>query len=316
MPGIKSFLASTFGLVYFIGSSFVSAATYSNEFASCVSTTYVLSTNPASISTANAASCANYCYGTNPAYKYSAWQSGTQRCGCATNTFAASATVTGNSGGCGTNYEVWITHTTFDFSYCIQNYAVDNSRALVQSSTTDFASIFSTCAAYGNIAIYPTTTSTYLYSCGFGYTPVDLMTTCGRNVNRIYFHPADATASGLSRRASAEKRRLPGQEHMKSFWCPKSMTACQLENDPASYECIDTESGLESCGGCLHGGYSPPGHLNSTSTIGKDCSSMYGVSMGHSSCIDGLYQFDCMRGWKHAGDKCIKAWTRDQDSNG
>nr|XP_019003749.1 uncharacterized protein I203_03897 [Kwoniella mangroviensis CBS 8507]OCF67210.1 hypothetical protein I203_03897 [Kwoniella mangroviensis CBS 8507] len=252
MPGMKSFLTLALGFLYISGRTLVSAATYSNEFASCVSTVYVPSTNPASVSTANAASCANYCYITDPAYKYSAWQSTTQRCGCATNTFAASATVTGNPGGCGANYEVW-------------SYAVDTSRALVQSSTTDFASIFSTCAAYGNIAIYPTTTSTYLYSCGFGYTPVDPTTTCGRNVNRIYFHPADATASGLSRRASAAKRRLSEQEHVKSFWCPKSMTACQLEDDPASYE-----SDLESCGGCLHGAYSSPGHPNTTSTIGKE----------------------------------------------
>nr|XP_019043318.1 hypothetical protein I302_07893 [Kwoniella bestiolae CBS 10118]OCF22248.1 hypothetical protein I302_07893 [Kwoniella bestiolae CBS 10118] len=51
----------------------------------------------------------------------------------------------------------------------------------------------------------------------------------------IYFHPADATASGLSRR---ENRGLGGQGpvHAGSFWCPNGMTACQLEQNPASYE--------------------------------------------------------------------------------
>ncbi|WVW86702.1 hypothetical protein I302_108756 [Kwoniella bestiolae CBS 10118] len=122
----------------------------------------------------------------------------------------------------------------------------------------------------------------------------------------IYFHPADATASGLSRR---ENRGLGGQGpvHAGSFWCPNGMTACQLEQNPASYECIDTESDLESCGGCLYGDYDPRGRTNTTSSVGTDCSTIEGVLMGHSSCVRGDCQSDCMEGFKNEGDRCVQA---------
>ncbi|WWC93577.1 hypothetical protein V866_000412 [Kwoniella sp. B9012] len=284
--------------------SMVSAVTYNSEFASCTTTSYVPNGGAGSGSWESATDCAEFCYSRDITYIYSAWSSTTGGCSCGSNTFTTDVIATGNSGGCGSNYEVSITHTTYDFYTCTNNYRFDTIGA--QSSSTDFYAIFTACRNYPLMAIYPTTENTYLYACGDNYVSTGATTTCAYQVNRIYTHPADATASGLARRSLIERRRLAEQETMQAYWCPKSFTPCQLENDPDSYECIDTKNDLESCGGCLYGAYNPPGHPNTTAAVGTDCSSLRGVALGHSSCIDGSCQFDCKKGWELDGDGCAR----------
>ncbi|WVW85828.1 hypothetical protein I302_107866 [Kwoniella bestiolae CBS 10118] len=303
MFGLSSSPAFAFGLLLALP-SLVSAALYNSEFASCTSTAYVPNGGAGSGSWASSADCSAYCYSRSTDYIYSAYLSTTGGCSCGSNTFTTAQITSGNAGGCGSNYEVSITHTTFDFMYCTNSYSAQSVGP--QSSTTDFYSIFQTCRNYPYMAIYPTSNNVYLYACVNGYALTGATGTCGYQINRIYSHPADATASGYAKRSLAERRRLAEQENMVAYWCPKGFTACQLENDAASYECIDTKNDLESCGGCLYGAYNPPGHPNTTAPVGQDCSSLRGVALGHSSCVEGTCEFDCKAGWELEGDGCVR----------
>ncbi|WWC90913.1 uncharacterized protein L201_005851 [Kwoniella dendrophila CBS 6074] len=256
----------------------------------------------------SASDCSAYCYAQNVNNVYSAYITTSGQCSCASNSFPANSVVTGNAGGCGSNYEVSITHTTFQFKECIQGYGL-TTPVDAQSGNTDFYSILKACPNSDYVAIYPTGPNPYqfLYSCGTGFVEYTSPEACAYQVNHIYFHPADARASGLARRQMVERRRLAEQEAYEAVYCPRGLTACQLEGDSTSFECIDTKNELESCGGCLFGAYNVPGLSNITAPIGTDCSTIQGVSLGHSSCISGECQFDCQKGWQAKNGKCVKA---------
>ncbi|WWC71748.1 uncharacterized protein I206_105707 [Kwoniella pini CBS 10737] len=281
-----------------------SQVTYSSQFATCATSSYVPSGGAQSGAWSSADDCAAYCYNRDTSYIYSAWTSTTSGCSCGTNSFDTDTMAQGNPGGCGSNYEVTITHTTWDFELCTNNYQF--TTANIQSHTSDYYSIFSICAPYAGMAIWSTTNDQFYYACGSGYESTGATSTCDYGVNRIYSHPADATVSQLAKRSLAERRRIAEREKRENYWCHKGLTACQLEEDSNSFECVDTQNDLESCGGCLHGAYNPAGN-NITVPIGIDCSSIPGVSLGHSTCSSGKCDFDCKKGWEVRGDKCVKA---------
>ncbi|KAK7028331.1 hypothetical protein R3P38DRAFT_2935449 [Favolaschia claudopus] len=63
--------------------------------------------------------------------------------------------------------------------------------------------------------------------------------------------------------------------------CRDGFTACRIPGGSAkSYECIDTRTELESCGGCLYGTL-----IKGHSLLGEDCTTIPGVS--DVSCIKG-----------------------------
>ncbi|WWC90914.1 uncharacterized protein L201_005852 [Kwoniella dendrophila CBS 6074] len=284
----------------------VLADTFNSVFASCTTTAYVpngvtISGNPGSTT-----ACSNACYAQNTVYTYSAYLSSSGVCKCGSNSFTTASIVTGNAGGCGTNYEVSLTHTSFQFVECINNYNF-NTPLDAQSSSSDFYGIIASCRNSQYVAIWPTSSNTFLYSCGSGYTEVDRPVTCQYQMNHIYFHPAGPRASGYTKRQLYERRRLAEQEAYEAAYCPRGLTACQLEGDSTSFECIDTKNELESCGGCLNGAYNVPGYSNITAPVGTDCSTIKGVSLGHSSCIDGQCQFDCKKGYQPLNGQCVKS---------
>lgn len=97
----------------------------------------------------------------------------------------------------------------------------------------------------------------------------------------IYYHPPGPQASGYSKRRQLATVRRAVEED--TSLCPVGKTACQIEGWPDSHEvrlcrsrtsssrpradvlsppshaqCLDTETELESCGGCRHGVFSAP----------------------------------------------------------
>ncbi|WWC63084.1 uncharacterized protein I303_105683 [Kwoniella dejecticola CBS 10117] len=296
--------------------SLVEAVTYSSIFATCAGSGYVPNGGAQSGVWTSASDCAAYCYAKDTSYIYSAWTQTTSGCSCGSNSFQTGAIAFGNPGGCGGNYEVSITHTTYNFETCSNDYNFGGS--VIQSNSNDFFAIFQACKAYRYMAIYPTASNTFAYACGSTYTLTSTKT-CDYQVNRLYSHPTDATASQLARREQIENSRrllhLRNQGVLGDRWCPKGSTACRLENDPNSFECVDTMNDLESCGGCMYGPYGRSGvevggSANSTYTAGNDCSAMPGVALGHSSCVEGKCQFDCKIGWKTDGKQCVKLKKR------
>ncbi|WVF72442.1 hypothetical protein IAT40_007257 [Kwoniella sp. CBS 6097] len=82
-----------------------------------------------------------------------------------------------------------------------------------------------------------------------------------------------------AQRELARRKELQASEHI----CPEGTTACNvLDGDGLSYECLDTDQELESCGGCLHGQFQPHSARIGDSDIihsrrGTDCTALPGV---------------------------------------
>ncbi|WVQ97877.1 hypothetical protein IAU59_004993 [Kwoniella sp. CBS 9459] len=120
----------------------------------------------------------------------------------------------------------------------------------------------------------------------------------------VYSHPAGAYANEAStfvRRQLRERIQIARNRALSAI-CPNSLTACKVSSaDDASFECIDTRSELESCGGCVHGEFN-----NATTIIGTDCSNNVGVPLGASTCRDGqCVAFACKKGYTLVDDQCI-----------
>lgn len=98
------------------------------------------------------------------------------------------------------------------------------------------------------------------------------------DAREFFVHSIEAQASGLARRQlQVEVRR---SRKADNTLCPASLTACRVSGTEDGYEvrslllrrdfdgrlthppcysqCLDTQTELESCGGCLHGVFSGP----------------------------------------------------------
>ncbi|KAF8151730.1 hypothetical protein B0H34DRAFT_678288 [Crassisporium funariophilum] len=90
--------------------------------------------------------------------------------------------------------------------------------------------------------------------------------------------------------------------------CPKGLTACAiLGRNLKSWECVDTQSDLESCGGCMLSL-----HPNFPETDGVDCTAITGVSdvsCGQGQCI----VHRCMPGYdvNFSGNSCVYSEQSD-----
>lgn len=114
--------------------------------------------------------------------------------------------------------------------------------------------------------------------------------------------PAGTTA--LKKRDAYGKLNRRKYEAMK--YCPGKLAACRIGNSLTGdgYECIDTTSELESCGGCIAGWAQAP--LGQNETVGVDCSSLPGVAIGGVTCNGGVCEVSsCQRGWRRVGNACI-----------
>ncbi|KAJ7117893.1 hypothetical protein C8R43DRAFT_1099254 [Mycena crocata] len=90
--------------------------------------------------------------------------------------------------------------------------------------------------------------------------------------------------------------------------CHKGSTACTVPGRIASsWECINTQNDLESCGGCLYSH-----HSNALEPVGKDCSAIRGVS--DVSCIGGeCVVHKCMTGYNIVGQHSECVYAEDED---
>ncbi|WVF65355.1 hypothetical protein IAT40_000082 [Kwoniella sp. CBS 6097] len=147
-------------------------------------------------------------------------------------------------------------------------------------------------------------TGDYICNCVAGFTVNDATAqpaTCDSYVQFAYTHTADAAASGLARRnmrARLEQLRWESQR-----LCPGQMKACKLENMSDTYECVDTSSELESCGGCIFGEF---GKEASSAIVGTDCSSLRGVSPGAATCRDSVCEaYACKKGFELVSGECV-----------
>lgn len=139
------------------------------------------------------------------------------------------------------------------------------------------------------MAITPVGTGgTYSCQCGTAVTP-GTSRTCAANVPVLYGNVGGTASLAARRRRMAA---IAGRAAQESEVCPGSLSSC-LVNVPTvhsgvSFECIDTQAELESCGGCVNGYYSRQFVIGQNITFsGVDCTSMEGVTFGAVSCVSG-----------------------------
>ncbi|WVQ93030.1 hypothetical protein IAU59_000094 [Kwoniella sp. CBS 9459] len=192
--------------------------------------------------------------------------------------------------------------TSFTFQGCYYYANPDHSNDQYLDTP---AECFTYCRNQGTAVVTPfPMTDNYVCSCVAGSTINDAAAdpaNCDAYTQFAYTHSADAAASGLARRHMRERLEQLRLESQKL--CPGQMKACKLEEMSDTYECVDTTSELESCGGCLFGEF---GKDDAISPIGTDCSTLAGVSLGAATCRDSVCEaYACNRGYELVSGECV-----------
>lgn len=127
------------------------------------------------------------------------------------------------------------------------------------------------CAKYPYFVLRPNTATNggAYYECYcLNTAPSNPTTTvCAQQSYYLYTHPPAAQASALPRKRAEAARAAQQQALLDANpYCPIGFEACNVsDNRGADYECIATDSELESCGGCRYGRF---GSRASNSTSG------------------------------------------------
>lgn len=127
-------------------------------------------------------------------------------------------------------------------------------------------------------------------------------TTCNNKVAVVY-QSNTVAPSGIARkhmladRAAAERATLGD--------CPRGFTACTVSGNDYGFECVDTRTELEACGGCVNGYYNADGDK----AVGIDCATLHGVALGGASCVRGQCKVTtCRHGFHLKGSKCVRTF--------
>ncbi|WVQ94587.1 hypothetical protein IAU59_001667 [Kwoniella sp. CBS 9459] len=124
----------------------------------------------------------------------------------------------------------------------------------------------------------------------------------------------NTSPSGWAKRQHRQRMRRE-QYKLSVELCPSGLTACRVGggSDVLAYECVDIESELESCGGCVNGAYTLSHTANPksnvTSVVGTDCTTLPGVWPGGVTCLKGhCLAFACSEedGFHLVNDACAR----------
>ncbi|WWC70660.1 uncharacterized protein I206_104611 [Kwoniella pini CBS 10737] len=255
-----------------------------NTFAGCYSddgVTFVtqLGTGGGEGSPANAAECSTTCGSSD--YTYAAWRASDGACFCSNNFPTGPQMTSGQdySGTCTTSsdFSVRVVTTSFNLLECTDSVSYDND-GFMPFVVVNPQDCFNNCrGAY--IGTFIEAPQNGYYTCQCAADKLDSIgneVTCSPSSYFIFYHTAAAKASGLSRRKSLPTD-IVSQRYTQ--YCPSGLTACRIQGQEESYECLNTSTELESCGGCMFGQYG-----NTTSDAGEDCTTI-GAALGASTCI-------------------------------
>ncbi|WVW79565.1 hypothetical protein I302_101534 [Kwoniella bestiolae CBS 10118] len=284
-------------LVAILASSILSVN--ASTYIGCTDSVIVGSSNPPGSVQGNVGKCESYCTNSYP-NPYFYYREDSQLCYCSDASPDAQVYVQGASdqGGCVSTayYQVYARTTSFEFQGCASNMITDNA----PPNVIELEDCFAACASEGSAMFLPLYNDD-LFACRCnidntieGKSP----TTCGPNVWFTFTHSAGATASGLARRNL--KERLIALRRQSQTLCPKAAKACSVPGSE-TYECIDTSSELESCGGCMFGEFQSSNNV----TLGTDCSSLPGVARGAVTCYNSQCEaFACKKGYELVSGHC------------
>ncbi|WVW84556.1 hypothetical protein I302_106590 [Kwoniella bestiolae CBS 10118] len=244
--------------------------------------------------------CSTYCG--YDGYAYSAFQQNTLQCYCSNDYPRQYYMGSGTDTACDDTsaLNVRVTQTSFQSLGCKDTvvYDPDGFQDFLVLNPKD---CFRNCnGAYQ--ATYVGNPQNGYYTCHCQSNELEMIgndVTCSGTSYFVFFHSRDAQASGLTRRRARDMRELQARRRRQEVeYCPHGLTACNVAHS-GSYECLDTDTELESCGGCLFGQYG-----NATSVIGQDCTTM-GAALGASTCLDGqCVASACKKGLKLVDGRC------------
>ncbi|WVR08575.1 hypothetical protein IAU60_005630 [Kwoniella sp. DSM 27419] len=185
---------------------------------------------------------------------------------------------------------------------------VSGSDSLLGSADTaeecfDFCAQFdSTSAAFSRIR---GTDNTCV--CGTGFTTPRPATCTAFGTNGYYIYNLTPAPQATSNTRRKLKERAALAQANRNQYCPAGLTACAIDGHQESFECVDSSSDLESCGGCIDGMY---GVSNVTgSGVGQDCSAIPGVALGGVTCTRGRCNVSaCKKGYALVGHGCVPVY--------
>nr|XP_019048334.1 hypothetical protein I302_02104 [Kwoniella bestiolae CBS 10118]OCF27264.1 hypothetical protein I302_02104 [Kwoniella bestiolae CBS 10118] len=181
-----------------------------------------------------------------------------------------------------------------------------------QTPTLQFRSIqecFDNCQSYTYAVARPDGESQE-FSCFCGNDQGEFQYTeqvCDAGSEYIFQNVGESPSEIVGRRRLKERRELAKARKLGRLAgpaCPKGLEACNVPGVDGAFECIDTNSELESCGGCAHGRF---GEKIASRSIGVDCTSLPGVRLGASTCYEGKCEvYACKQGWYWSKGVCVK----------
>ncbi|WWD20991.1 hypothetical protein CI109_105472 [Kwoniella shandongensis] len=206
--------------------------------------------------------------------------------------FTASEATDG-TGTCPTTaYTVFVTTTTYTFTGCYSGLGPNTSpTTLTPVAAADPEGCLRACVSFPGVLMGYGEAGLQCYC-----TPQDAQFTnpsqCTAGRFFIYTHPAGTSVnSQFAKRQLRE--RLVMEKNSKRGVCPTPLTACKVNNVLESFECINTNEELESCGGCISGDFND---LNAS--VGVDCTTLPGVAKGGVTCSAGRCEaFACKIGF-------------------
>ncbi|BEJ14097.1 hypothetical protein CspHIS471_0312710 [Cutaneotrichosporon sp. HIS471] len=256
--------------------------------------------------------CPTYCQGTQGT-TYSAYQPGLfgllSNCYC-TNSQPTSqhATAGSNSAGnCpGGTYQVNYLGppaNVLDFTGCTTG-GIPGSGSPGAFTTPNADQCFTTCQTYKYLILIPSSGPSFSCQCANFLTPGSAAT-CNVGVQNIYNNAAMAPSGGARKRRNQEMQKRIAENNSP---CPHGTEACLIPGSVHAWECVDTSTDLESCGGCVTAVFDQP-HRNAT---GVDCT--IGAAVGGASCSRGICkQWRCTRGWVLEKGRCVRKFGTNQE---
>ncbi|KAK8850510.1 hypothetical protein IAR55_004428 [Kwoniella newhampshirensis] len=204
-----------------------------------------------------------------------------------------------SSGTCSTDQASgWEVSTSFAFDFCASSFDSGSASTTFVSGAEE---CYSRCSptTYGSLSRVD---GVYICQC-FNTLTSYTAATCGGSTQTtyIYQHAPNAAVSGTTRRQL--KRRLENRRRTLNAFCPVGLTSCALAGDVNAFECVDTQSELESCGGCMGSVFGP---VSRAPMPGVDCSALPGVAMGAVTCARGECLVSaCKSGYALMNNRCV-----------
>ncbi|WVW84444.1 hypothetical protein I302_106478 [Kwoniella bestiolae CBS 10118] len=250
----------------------------------------VTATSIAGCNAACAAAGYTYAYFANP-------DSNSNYCGCFSEGPASGGNRDPESGftDCGNDQStVYALATDYNFIQCYSSPSSDDTTSQITNDAC-----WDHCKTYTN-ALFQYASNHFNCICSNVAISSDgSAETCSRSAYFAYSHTPFSSPSLADRRRRRLERMKREQLVMNRF-CPSGLEACKVPGSEDSFECIDTSSELESCGGCLYGSYT-----NATASAGIDCSILTGAALGGTTCSAGRCEISaCQDGFKLVEGRC------------